>query len=293
MVLFRQVRHVVRIEQKSLLVFNQIISAKNKMDKETVAIYWDFENIHASLFDTEKGLGSYGKPQNRGKQQNALVNVQALYDFAATYGTIAINKAYCNWQWYSKYRFPLLKCAVELIQIFPAGASAKNGADIKLSLDAVEDILRFSHITSIVVIGGDSDFIPLAQKIKAAGRDLIGIGCKSSTNQHWANSCSDFKYYEALVIDDLNEDIAVSTEESELIQIKNPVNLISKAIRQETKRTGDEWVVKAAIRPIVKRLDPTFDESNYKCKTFSELLKKHPETFKIKSGKHDHMISLR
>ena len=58
------------------------------------------------------------------------------------------------------------------------------------------------------------------------------------------------------------------------------------------KKTGDEWVVKAAIRPVVKRLDPTFDESNYECKTFAELLKKYPKSFKIKQGEHDHLVSL-
>lgn len=263
------------------------------MEKETVAVYWDFENIHASLYDSANARGSYGKIQNRSKQQDLLVDVQTLYDFATTYGNVSINKAYCNWQWFSKYRHSLLKCAVELIQIFPPGASAKNGADIKLSLDAVEDILRFSHISSIIVIGGDSDFIPLAQKIKAAGKDLIGIGCKSYTNQHWANSCSDFKYYEALAVDGQpSKSTENDNEESEIIQVKNPVNLVSKAIKQISKKTGDEWVHKAAIRPIVKRLDPTFDESNYECKTFSDLLKKYSKNFKIKVGEHDHMVCL-
>jgi len=206
---------------------------------------------------------------------------------------VAINKAYCNWQLFSTYRNSLLKCAVELIQIFPPGASAKNGADIKLSLDAIEDVLRFPHISSIIVVGGDSDFIPLAQKIKAAGKDLIGIGCKSSTNQHWANSCSDFKYYDALVVDSQTEEyVENEDDESDLIQIKDPVELLSKAIKQISKKTGDEWVVKAAIRPIVKRLDPTFDESNYECKTFAELLKKYPKRFKVKPGEHDHIVSL-
>ena len=263
------------------------------MGKETVAVYWDFENIHASLYDSVNGSGGYGRAQNRNKHQDLLVNVQALYDFATTYGNVAINKAYCNWQWFSKYRHSLLKCAVELIQIFPPGASAKNVAEIKLSLDAIEDVLRFQHISSIIVIGGDSDFIPLAQKIKAAGKDLIGIGCKSSTNQHWANSCSDFKYYDALVVDSqADEDAGNEDVGSDIIQVKDPVELLSKAIKQISKRTGDEWVVKAAIRPIVKRLDPTFDESNYECKTFSELLKKYPKSFKIKPGEHDHLVSL-
>ena len=262
------------------------------MKKETVALYWDFENIHASLYDAANGSGGYGRAQNRRRQQDLLVDVQALYDFATTYGNVAINKAYCNWQWYAKYRHSLLRCAVELIQIFPPGVGAKNGADIKLSLDAIEDVLRFPHISSIIVVGGDSDFIPLAQKIKAAGKDLIGIGCKSSTNQHWANSCSDFKYYNALVVDGRTDDDAGNAAATDIIQIKDPVELVSKAIRQISRTTGDEWVVKAAIRPIVKRLDPTFDESNYECRTFSDLLKKYPKNFKVKVGEHDHLVSL-
>jgi uncharacterized protein (TIGR00288 family) len=263
------------------------------MKREMVALYWDFENIHASLYDLANGSGSYGGTSNRHKQQESLVDVQALYDFATTYGNMAINKAYGNWQWFARYRHSLLRCAVELIQIFPPGASAKNGADIKLSLDAIEDVLRFPHKSSVIVVGGDSDFIPLAQKIKAAGKDLIGIGAKSSTNQHWANSCSDFKYYDALVVEgQAAEDAESEGAQSDVIQIKDPVELLSKAIKQISKRTGDEWVVKAGIRPVVKRLDPTFDESNYECKTFSDLLKKHPGNFKIKPGEHDHLVSL-
>jgi uncharacterized LabA/DUF88 family protein len=260
---------------------------EDRMSKETVAVYWDFENIHASIYDTTNGSGSYGKPFNRSKQQEILVDVNALYDFAATFGNVAINKAYCNWQWFSNYRHSLLKCAVELIQLFPPGGSAKNGADIKLSLDAVEDILRFPHISSILVIGGDSDFIPLAQKIKAAGKDLIGVGCKMTTNQHWANSCSDFKYYETFAAD-----IQPEPQESETVVVRDAVELIRRAIKQISSRNGEKWVVKAAIRPVIKRLDPTFDEANYNCKTFSDLLRKHADKFEVKKGEHDHIVCL-
>ncbi len=257
------------------------------MSKETVAVYWDFENIHASLYDTKNGSGSYGRTSNRNKQQDVFIDVPAIYDFAATFGNIAINKAYCNWQWFAKYRQPLLKCAIELVQIFPPGASAKNGADIKLSLDAVEDILRFPHISSIIVIGGDSDFIPLAQKIKAAGKDLVGVGCKAYTNRHWANSCSDFKYYETFALEP-----QATEEESETVLIQKAPVLITRAIQQISRRNGEKWVVKAAIRPVIKRLDPTFDEANYDCKTFSDLLAKHDDKFQVKRGEHDHIVCL-
>jgi len=258
------------------------------MSKDAVAVYWDFENIHASLFDAKNGRGAYHK-QKRYTPQEVLIDVQAVYDFAATYGNVAINKAYCNWQWYARYRQPLLKTAVEMIQIFPPGASAKNGADIKLSLDALDDVLRFPYISSVVVIGGDSDFIPLAQKIKTAGKELIGVGCKGSTNQHWANSCSEFKYYESLVV---GEAVEVDEPESDEVVVKNADKLIARSIKQIAAKSGDKWVLSSSLRNVVKRLDPTFDEANYDCKTFGALLKKYPDKFKVKKGEHDHLVSL-
>jgi uncharacterized protein (TIGR00288 family) len=258
------------------------------MSKDAVAVYWDFENIHASLFDAKNGRGTYSK-QVRGAPQPVLVDVQAVYDFAATYGNIAVNKAYCNWQWFAKYRQPLLKTAVELIQIFPPGASAKNGADIKLSLDALDDVLRFPYISSVVVIGGDSDFIPLAQKIKTAGKEMIGVGCRASTNQHWANSCSEFKYYESLMVEGT---AAVEAAEDDEATVKDAAELITRAIKQIEAKSGDEWALSSSVRHMVKRLDPTFDEANYDCKTFGALLKKYSNKFKVKKGEHDHMVSL-
>jgi len=258
------------------------------MSKDAVALYWDFENIHASLFDAKNGRGAYSK-QSRFAPQDMLVDVQAVYDFAATYGNVAINKAYCHWQWYAKYRQALLKTAVELIQIFPPGASAKNGADIKLSLDALDDVLRFPHISSVVVIGGDSDFIPLAQKIKTAGKEMIGVGCKGSTNRHWANSCSEFKYYESLRVEDV---MAVEEPESNEVVVKDAAELIARAVKQIAAKSGDKWVLSSSLRNVVKRLDPTFDEANYDCKTFGKLLKKYPARFRVEKGEHDHLVSL-
>jgi hypothetical protein len=90
-------------------------------------------------------------------------------ELAASFGPVAINRAYCNWQFYGRYQDALLQTAVELNQLFPPGASAKNGAEIKLCFDATEDISRFAHIGTVIIIGGDSDFMPVAQKINAAG----------------------------------------------------------------------------------------------------------------------------
>ena len=147
------------------------------------------------------GAGTYR--QSRFTPQEPVVNVAALMEFCASFGSVAINRAYGNWQWFARYREALLHAApVDLIQLFPPGAAAKNGADIKLCLDATEDMLRFPHVSTLVIVGADSDFLPVSQKIKAAGRTLVGVGVEAATNRHWAHSCHEFRYYERLVADD-------------------------------------------------------------------------------------------
>ena len=169
------------------------------MEKTSVALYWDFENLHAALCEA-RVEGSYSKQDNRFKVQDPLVDVGAIVALAASLGPIAINRAYCNWQYFGRYRDLLMHHGMELIQMFPPGGAAKNGADIKLCLDAMEDLGRFAHIGTVIVVSGDSDYMPLAQKIKAAGRTLLGVGARKATNAHWATSCHGFHYYDDLVV---------------------------------------------------------------------------------------------
>jgi hypothetical protein len=164
----------------------------------SIALYWDFENLHAALCEARQE-GSYSKPDNRFKVQEPLVDVQAITDMAASFGPLAINRAYGNWQYFGRYRDALLHNGMELVQLFPPGGSGKNGADIRLCLDALEDLGRHPQVSTIVVVGGDSDFMPLAQKIKAAGRTLVGVGAQRATNIHWAANCHEFRFYETLL----------------------------------------------------------------------------------------------
>lgn len=180
---------------------------QHRQSESSVALYWDFENLHASLCEA-KLEGAYSKQDNRFKVQEPLVDIQAIIELAASFGSIAINRAYCNWQYFSRYRDALLQYAVELIQLFPPGSSAKNGADIRLCLDAMEDMGRFEHIGTVIIVGGDSDFMALSQKVKATGRNLVGVGARKNTNRHWAKSCHEFFYYESLANSIKSEEIS-------------------------------------------------------------------------------------
>lgn len=263
----------------------------------SVALYWDFENLHASLCD-EKDPGAYARPDNRFKPQEPLIDVQAVVELAASFGPIAINRAYCNWQFFARYRDALLQNAVELVQLFPPGGGAKNGADIKLCLDATEDLARFAHIGTVIIVGGDSDFMPVSQKIKAAGRVLIGVGARKSTNRHWAKSCHEFRYYENLVELPAEPAAAESPQaapsaEVPAVPADPAAEILRRAIRLLAEKKGDAWVNKAEVWPMIKRLDPTFDLKETVHTSFSAMVKALEGVVEVKKGEFDQLIRLR
>lgn len=265
-------------------------------ENKSVAIYWDFENLHASLSEARLGEGSYGKPDGRFKLQEPLIDVQAIVDLASSFGPIAINRAYCNWQFFGRYRDALLQGGVELVQLFPPGASAKNGADIKLCLDAFEDMGRLSHIGTILIVSGDSDFMPVSQKIKAAGRTLVGVGTRKSTNRHWAKSCHEFRYYENLVDAPAMPDSISSAAPVAMApgaQDKPAIDLLKRAMRLLAEARGDPWVNKTSLWRMIKRLDPTFDPKEHGYTDFSALVNSLDTLIEIRSAVPDQMLSLR
>jgi hypothetical protein len=89
------------------------------------------------------------------------------------------------------YRRQLVGRAVDLVQLFPAAAYAKNGADIRLAVDGIEDMFRLPDLTHVAIVAGDSDFVPLTQRVKRLGRYVIGIGVAGSTAKSLAASEKD------------------------------------------------------------------------------------------------------
>ena len=187
-----------------------------------VALYFDFDNIVISRYDQLHGDGAYRKDTSRGKAPTAgtqtaerlvtaTVDIDAVLDFAATFGTIAIARAYADWSTpvNASYRGQLIDRAVDLVQLFPLSAT-KNGADIRLAVDAVEDMFRIDDLSHIVIVGGDSDYVALAQKCKRLGRYVVGIGVAGGTSRALTASCDEYADYDAL----LSTDAAVEVDEA-------------------------------------------------------------------------------
>jgi len=274
-------------------------NAKNEF---RVAMYWDFENIHAAHFDLHNGEGAYHRVSNRNQQQDPLFEVEVVTSFAATIGAVVINRAYANWQNFAKYRNGLLKHAIDLVQLYPTGSHGKNGEDIRMSLDVLEDVYRFPHITHILLVSGDSDFIPLVHKIQQLDKYVIGIGVERATNNYFTSACNEFKFFKTLQA--MRDDSAPVTapapasndprteDLTDTGDIEDARALLLEAMKREGAE-GDNWVVRAAIKPLMQRLRSTFDESDFGYKSFTAFLKACDDMVEMRQGQHDYECRLK
>ncbi|HSN10985.1 MAG TPA: NYN domain-containing protein, partial [Propionibacteriaceae bacterium] len=116
------------------------------------------------------------------------------------FGTLVLTRAYADWSQpvNADYRGQLVGRAVDLVQLFPAAAYGKNGADIRLAVDAVEDMFRLPDLTHVVIVAGDSDYIPLAQRAKRLGKYVVAVGVAGSTSRSLAAACDRMLSYDRL-----------------------------------------------------------------------------------------------
>jgi hypothetical protein len=247
------------------------------------------------------------------------VDVGAILDYATSFGSVVISRAFADWSSpaNSKYSRQLVDRAVDLTQMFPTAAYQKNGADIRLSVDVVEDMFRLPEITHVVIVAGDSDFIPLAQRCKRLGRYVIGIGVKGATSVQLAAACNEFKFYGELpgVVPAGTPEEPVEPEAEPVAPRKagsrraskpqeapepEPVDpklsateLLVRALRVGQATSDDEWLYSGRVKSQMMRMDPSFSEKSLGFKSFSEFLKSREEQVEIAKGAPAGRIKLR
>ncbi|SDP02306.1 Uncharacterized conserved protein, LabA/DUF88 family [Microbacterium sp. ru370.1] len=255
-----------------------------------VAVYLDFDNIVMSWYDRVHGRNAYSRdrqkiaenpmdPEIAERLTKATIDVGAVIDYAASFGTLVLTRAYADWSApvNAEYRSQLVARAVDLVQLFPAAAYAKNGADIRLAVDAVEDMFRLPDLTHVVIVAGDSDYVPLAQRVKRLGRYVVGVGVAGSTAKSLAAACDRFDAYDSLPgipnLAETKKDAAPSRPRARKRSKDPAVDLLDRAMQLEAERADGEWLHASAVKDLMKRLDPSFSEKALGFRSFSDFLK--------------------
>ncbi|HEY6796679.1 MAG TPA: NYN domain-containing protein [Kineosporiaceae bacterium] len=290
-----------------------------------VAVYVDFDNVVISRYDQVHGRGQFQRDRVRSfesasaaaaagvadKLTRATVDVGAVIDFASSFGTLVLTRAYADWSVpvNAGYRGQLVSRAVDLVQLFPAAAYGKNGADIRLAVDAVEDMFRLPDLTHVVIVAGDSDYIALAQRCRRLGRYVVGVGVAGSTSRSLTAACDEFVTYDALPgvapAPGTPDDGVVPTippepgpdqpagsapkprrsrrvsapvaEEEADVEPEDPqevaTRLLERALRLGHEKDDAEWLHSSAVKSQMKRMDPSFSERALGYRSFSDFVK--------------------
>ena len=114
-------------------------------------------------------------------------------------GEIVTKIAYSDWKRAGDYSRLLTQHAIRMVQRNVTPGGDKNGADITMALDALEMAFTHDHINAFVIVGGDSDFISLVEKLKQYGRKVIVVGGRQFTSSTMQQNCHEFIAYENLV----------------------------------------------------------------------------------------------
>jgi uncharacterized LabA/DUF88 family protein len=282
-----------------------------------VAVYIDFDNIVISRYDQVNGRGQFQRDKVREfsqgerpadadlaeKVRRATVDIGAVIDFASSFGTLVLTRAYADWSApvNTDYRGQLVSRAVDLVQLFPAAAYAKNGADIRLAVDAVEDMFRLPDLTHVVIVAGDSDYIALAQRCKRLGRYVVGVGVAGSTSRALAAACDEMVTYDALPgIESADaagtpaqpagvgassrgrgsrrgrQSAAAVVDETDA-EPEDPqaaaTRLLERALRLGQEKDDADWLHSSAVKSQMRRMDPSFSERALGFRSFSDFVK--------------------
>jgi uncharacterized LabA/DUF88 family protein len=275
-----------------------------------VAVYLDFDNIVISRYDQVHGRNSFQKDRSRGletdKLTTATVDVGAIIDFASSFGTLVLTRAYADWSAdiNSDYQGQLVGRAVDLVQLFPAAAYGKNGADIRLAVDAVEDMFRLPDLTHVVIVGGDSDYIALAQRCKRLGRYVVGIGVAGASSRSLASACDEFVTYDALPGIPTMAPVPAkkatkraksrgADDEPEPADAQAAATgLLERALRIGHEKEDADWLHNSAVKAQMKRMDPSFSEKSLGFRSFSDFLRSRSDVVDLDESSTTRMVRL-
>src|SRR3982751_4153274 len=142
-----------------------------------IALFIDFENIV-----TNTGISP------------ATFDLQPAMDRLLEKGKVVFRRAYCDWSRFREATRRLHDFGVELVDVPPSTRAGKNGADMRLVIDALELCYAREHIDTFVIASGDSDFCPLAYKLRENDRLVIRLAVKEATSPFFVKACDEFIY---------------------------------------------------------------------------------------------------
>ena len=226
-----------------------------------IAVFIDFDNIEIGV-RTTMGLS---------------FDVGVVLEALKERGEVVSKTAYSDWKHAGEYSRALSQHAIKMVQRTLTPGGDKNGADINLALDALEMAFTHGHINTFVIVGGDSDFISLVEKLKQYDKKVFVVGGRQFTSQIMQRNCHQFIAYENLVGGARRGGGAARGRPSAQApaaqaSIAQVVPLVRRAIGLLAEREVSPQL--GLLKSTLLQLDSTFSEKSYGASTFLDFAEK-------------------
>lgn len=226
------------------------------MNNEPIAVFIDFENI--AIWAAQELID---------------LDVTRVMEHLQTRGPLVIKRAYGDWSRFPGYRDDLLNNSIDLIQMYRVSA-AKNRADIRLAIDALEIALQRPQIQTFVIISGDSDFGALVQRLREYNRYTVGIGPRRITHPLLVKACDEFVYLETVLgVPDRSDTESVTEREKGRRLLRRALGVFGQR--------GDLPVLTAKLKPMMTSMDSTFNEANLGYGQFRDWLESNHDIVRL------------
>jgi len=227
-----------------------------------IAVFIDFDNVEIGV-KTTLGL---------------QFDVGAVLEAIKERGEIITKVAYGDWKRAGDHGRAMAQHAVRLVQRVMTPGGDKNGADINLALDALEMAFTHDHINAFVIVGGDSDFITLVEKLKQYDKKVFVVGGRAFTSQVMQKNCTEFIAYENVAGSGAPRHTTGSVRPERgrpggpAASIEQVLTLVKRALKVLTDREVSPQL--GLLKSTLLQLDSSFSERDYGASTFRDFAEK-------------------
>ncbi|MFP4187652.1 MAG: NYN domain-containing protein [Acholeplasmataceae bacterium] len=191
--------------------------------------------------------------------------IKSIMNEIAKYGKIVIARFYGNLPILSKeWHQTALDFALKPMHQYNV-AIGKNAADMAMALDA-QEMMYQAKVNAFFLVTSDSDFTPLAIKLKEGGMHVIGVGNEDKVTNAFKSSCNEFKYFEYL---DDDEDAVDAPTDSDVTKKSEIERIIMDTIIENG--VGNKIQLSRLGDILVNRFSD-FDARKYGAKSLSSLV---------------------
>ena len=220
-----------------------------------IAVFIDFDNVEIGVKNTIGGPFDIGPVLEAIKER----------------GEIVTKIAYSDWKRAGDYSRLLTQHAIRMVQRNVTPGGDKNGADITMALDALEMAFTHDHINAFVIVGGDSDFISLVEKLKQYGRQVIVVGGRQFTSKTMQKNCHEFIAYENLV-GKARGGGRSGRSQPPALGIDRALPLVRRALKVLSEREVTPQL--GLLKSTLLQLDSTFSEREFGANSFRDFMEK-------------------